>query len=92
MAVLDVTLTMAPCPCLRMCGMMARQVANTPKLFVSKISRMMVSGVAPTTEAMPIPALFTSTSMVPNAATPSSIGRLMLGTSPGLFARSRRNA
>ena len=39
MAALEVTLTMTPCPCLRMDGMIARQMAKTPKVLVSKISR-----------------------------------------------------
>ena len=82
MVTLDVTLTMTPPDlALRICGMMARQVANTPKVFVSNISRTMVSGVASTTEARPIPALFTSTSIAPKAATPSAMALPMLSAS-----------
>ena len=92
MAALDVTLMMTPWPCLRICGMMARQAANTPKVFVSNISRTVLSGVASTIDAMPIPALFTSTSMAPKAATPAAMALPMLSalvTSSGsTFSRS----
>ena len=81
MVTLDVTLTMTPCPCLRICGMMARQAVITPNVFVSKSSRTVLSGVLSTTEPSPMPALFTQTSIAPWAATPVAIAFLMLRSS-----------
>jgi hypothetical protein len=76
-----VTLTIVPPPCRRICGIAARQVAITPKVLVSKISRTTASGVVSKAEARPMPALFTSTSMAPKAATPSAIARSTLAAS-----------
>ena len=52
-----------------------------PNVLVSKISRTMLSGVASTIDPMPMPALFTSTSMAPKAAIPSLIAWSMLPAS-----------
>lgn len=66
---LDVTLTITPDRRSRMCGMIAWHIAMTPNVFVAKTLRICAMGVASNAPTTPMPALLTSTSIGPAAAT-----------------------
>ena len=64
----ELMFTMAPPPLRRMCGMVARQPRNTPVRFTPR-TRCHCSRLVSSAVPLPsIPALFTSTSMLPEVS------------------------
>src|SRR5438552_1846770 len=68
----EATLTMWPRLRSR-CGIAAAVVVQAPRRLISRVARACASGAAPASWAVPIPALFTRTSIPPRRCAASSI-------------------